>query len=198
MGPKITVDSATLVNKGLEVIEAHWLFGLGADEIEVVVHPQSIVHSLVEYVDGTQLAQLSLPDMKGPIGFALTYPEGRVGNVMARLDLRRVGSLEFLELDNLRFPAVTLARGALRAGGAAPAVLNFANEIAVEAFLNGQLPFGKIVPLLEEALGKYAGLKYESLADLEALAGELNEELKVSVQRGSLRTGALSGREQRG
>jgi 1-deoxy-D-xylulose-5-phosphate reductoisomerase len=143
MGPKITVDSASLMNKGLEVIEARWLFDLPPERIDVVVHPQSIVHSLVELVDGSLLAQLGLPDMRVPIALALSWPE-RLPLEGARLDLAAAGRLEFETPDTKRFPCLELARAALGGGEAAPAVLNAANEVAVEAFLAGRLAFGDI------------------------------------------------------
>ncbi len=134
MGPKISIDSATLMNKGLEVIEAHWLFGVKPEHIEVVVHPQSIVHSLVEYMDGSVLAQLGIPDMRIPISYALSYPS-RLPLQLQPLNLAECGTLEFLEPDYLSFPALKLAFSALEGGGVLPAVLNSANEIAVDAFL---------------------------------------------------------------
>lgn len=137
MGEKITVDSATLMNKGLEVIEAQWLFGFGADQISVVVHPQSVVHSMVEMVDGSIIAQLGVTDMKHPIQYALTYPDRRQ-NCLEPLDLAALSSLTFEEPDLERFPCLGLAYDAMRAGGTMPAVLNAANEIAVQAFLDGR------------------------------------------------------------
>jgi 1-deoxy-D-xylulose-5-phosphate reductoisomerase len=149
MGPKITVDSATMMNKGLEIIEAHFLFGVSPEKIAVVVHPQSVVHSLVEFVDGSYLAQLGRNDMKFPILYALSYPE-RVANAFGRLDLVEVGRLEFFELDPARYPAVGLARAALAAGGGMPAVVNAANEVAVEAFLAGKISFPGIVAVVSD------------------------------------------------
>jgi 1-deoxy-D-xylulose-5-phosphate reductoisomerase len=145
MGPKITVDSATMMNKALEIIEARWLFGLRPDQIDVVVHPQSIVHSLVEFVDGSIIAQLSPPDMKLPIQYALTYPD-RCHGPAEQLDLTRVLSLEFLPPDTDRFPALLLGAEVAQAGGTAGAVLNAANEAAVSRFLRGEMPFTEIVP----------------------------------------------------
>ncbi|MFQ5465688.1 MAG: 1-deoxy-D-xylulose-5-phosphate reductoisomerase [Thermodesulfobacteriota bacterium] len=142
MGRKITIDSATLVNKGLEVIEARWLFGLPPERISVVIHPQSIVHSMVEYLDGSMVAQLSTPDMKGPIAYALAYPE-RIDSTTPRLDLAGL-SLDFREPDPARFPCLGLAYDALDEGGVMPAVLNAADEVAVEAFLKGALGFTDI------------------------------------------------------
>ncbi len=149
MGPKITVDSATMMNKGLEIIEAHFLFGLPSEKIAVVIHPQSIVHSFVEFVDGSYLAQLGRNDMKFPILYALSYPE-RVRNDFGRLDLTEVGRLEFFDMEPGRYPAVGLARAALADGGGMPAVVNAANEIAVEAFLAGKISFPGIVRVVSE------------------------------------------------
>ncbi len=143
MGRKISVDSATMMNKGLEVIEACRLFGLETERVDVVVHPQSIVHSLVEYVDGSLLAQLSAPDMRTPIAYALAWPQ-RIDAGVARLDVAALGRLDFSAPDNKRFPCLQLAYDACRAGGTAPAVLNAANEAAVHAFLDGALPFTSI------------------------------------------------------
>ena len=151
MGKKISVDSATLMNKGLEVIEARWLFDVPPEKIEVLVHPQSIVHSLVEYQDGAVLAQLGIPDMRLPIACALSWPE-RLPLEMPRLDLTAARSLDFFAPDPIRFPALALAYAALRAGGASPAVLNAANEVAVAAFLAGKLCFSRIVTLVKKTL----------------------------------------------
>ena len=143
MGRKISVDSATMMNKGLEVIEAHWLFGAPAELIEVVIHPQSVIHSMVSYVDGSVLAQLGNPDMRTPIAHALAYPE-RIESGVAQLDLTTMGALQFHQPDFERFPCLALAFEALRAGGTAPALLNAANEIAVEAFLDERIGFRDI------------------------------------------------------
>lgn len=143
MGEKITIDSATLMNKGLEVIEARWLFGFDADEISVIVHPQSVVHSMVEMIDGSVMAQMGVPDMKHAIQYALTYPERKTASC-ERLDLARVGKLEFEDPDLERFPCLSLAFEALKAGGTMPAVLNAANEVSVRAFLDGTISFGEI------------------------------------------------------
>ncbi|HEY8713133.1 MAG TPA: 1-deoxy-D-xylulose-5-phosphate reductoisomerase [Thermoanaerobaculia bacterium] len=156
MGNKISIDSATMMNKGLEVIEAHHLFAMPGDRIDILIHPQSIVHSMVEYVDGSIMAQLSTTDMKFPIQYALLYPE-RVVAPFARLDLAKIRNLEFLPVDTRRFPAVGLAYEALRAGGSMPAVLNAANEIAVERFLAGELPFVSIVDIVSRVLERHAG-----------------------------------------
>jgi len=154
MGAKITIDSATLMNKGLEIIEAHWLFGLDADRIRILIHPQSVVHSMVEYVDGSVLAQMAVTDMGIPILYALTYPN-RLPCPVPALDLARVGQLTFHELDPDRFPCPGLARQALARGGSAPAVLNAANEVAVAAFLDGRIRFGQIPALIAEALERH-------------------------------------------
>jgi len=155
MGNKISIDSATMMNKGLEVIEAHHLFEMPADRIDIVIHPQSIVHSMVEYIDGSIMAQLSTTDMKFPIQYALLYPD-RVTAPFARLDLAKISKLEFLPVDTHRFPAVELAYAACRAGGSMPAVLNAANEIAVARFLAGELPFVGIVEVVSRVLERHA------------------------------------------
>ena len=151
MGPKISVDSATLMNKGLEVIEAHHLFGLDADRIDVLVHPQSLVHSLVEFVDGSTLAQLGLPDMRTALAVGLAWPE-RVASGVGGLDLLQHGRLDFEPPDRDAFPCLGLAYAALRAGGTAPALLNAANEVAVSAFLQGRIAFLGIPALVEDTL----------------------------------------------
>jgi 1-deoxy-D-xylulose-5-phosphate reductoisomerase len=163
MGRKISVDSATMMNKGLEIIEARWLFGASPEQIQVVVHPQSVVHSMVEYVDGSVIAQLGHPDMRTPIAQALAYPE-RIEAGVSSLDLFRLGLLSFEQPDFERFPALELAYAALRSGGAAPATLNAANEVAVAAFLEGRLPFLQITAVIEEALN---GLPANALGTLE-------------------------------
>ena len=155
MGNKISIDSATMMNKGLEVIEAHHLFAMPADRIDILIHPQSIVHSMVEYIDGSIVAQLSTTDMKFPIQYALLYPE-RVTAPFARLDLAKIHTLDFLEVDARRYPAVGLAYAACRAGGSMPAVLNAANEVAVERFLAGELPFTGIVEIVSRVLDRHA------------------------------------------
>ena len=151
MGAKISVDSATLMNKGLELIEAHYLFGLPSSKLDVVIHPQSVVHSMVEFVDGSVLAQLGSPDMRVPIAYALAWPE-RMETPAQRLDLTMIGRLDFEAPDLERFPALRLARESLEAGGAAPIVLNAANEVAVASFLAGYIRFPDIAALVQEAL----------------------------------------------
>jgi 1-deoxy-D-xylulose-5-phosphate reductoisomerase len=168
------------------VIEAAWLFGLPPERISVVVHPQSIVHSLVEFIDGSQVAQLSHPDMRGPIAYALRYPGPRVRGVMQRLNLSEIGSLEFRELDPVRFPAVGLAKSTVVAGGAMSAVFSVANEVAVGAFLGGGLSFLRIVPMIEEALARFSGSTYTDLASLQGLVDEVSrwvkEQCRLSVR----------------
>ena len=155
MGNKISIDSATMMNKGLEVIEAHHLFDMPCDRIDILIHPQSIVHSMVEYVDGSIMAQRSTTDMKFPIQYALLYPQ-RVTAPFARLDLTKIRTLDFLTVDPQRFPAVKLAYDACRAGGSMPAVLNAANEVAVERFLAGELSFTSIVEIVGRVVEKHA------------------------------------------
>jgi 1-deoxy-D-xylulose-5-phosphate reductoisomerase len=154
MGRKITIDSATLMNKGLEVIEAHWLFGVSADQIDVVIHPQSIVHSMVELVDGSVIAQLGVTDMRLPIQYAFSYPE-RWDAAIPSLDLTRAASLEFFPPPDDRFPSLGLAYRALRAGGTLPVVLNAANEVAVDIFLEGKLGFTAIPRVIEKTMSEH-------------------------------------------
>jgi 1-deoxy-D-xylulose-5-phosphate reductoisomerase len=163
MGRKISVDSATMMNKGLEVIEAHWLFDVAPERIEVLIHPQSIVHSLVEYIDGSVLAQLSNPDMRVPIAHALAHPQ-RIESGVQPLNLAALRNLSFEQPDERRFPCLGLAYAALRAGGTAPALLNAANEVAVEAFLARRLPFTGIARVIEETLSQLAPAAAHELA----------------------------------
>ena len=163
MGRKISVDSATMMNKGLEVIEAHWLFGVPREAIEVVIHPESVIHSLVEYVDGSVLAQLGLPDMRTPIAQALAAPE-RIDAGVTRLDLTALAGLTFERPDHARFPCLALAYDALRESGSAPIVLNAANEIAVAAFLGGQARYPDIPATCAAVL---SGLPARPVADLD-------------------------------
>ena len=165
MGAKITVDSASMFNKGLEIMEARWLFDMPEDRIEVVVHPQSIVHSAVVYQDGAVLAQLGEPDMRVPIGYAMAYPE-RIETGVSAPDLFELGSLTFEKPDEDKFPALRLARECLRAGGAACTVFNGANEEAVAAFLREEIPFGEIAVRVERALEKLAGLPANCIEDI--------------------------------
>ncbi len=159
MGPKISVDSASMMNKGLEMIEAAWLFDLSPEQIRVVLHPQSIVHSMVEYVDGSVLAQMGQPDMRTPIAQALGWPE-RITSGVAPLDLETLGQLEFREVDAERYPCIRLAGEALKAGGVAPTVLNAANEIAVEAFLGKRIAYTRIPELIDKCLHAHQASEY--------------------------------------
>ncbi len=180
MGRKISVDSATLMNKGLEVIEAHWLFGLPPRRIEVVVHPQSIVHSLVEYDDGSTLAQLGNPDMRTPIAHALAHPE-RIDAGVAPLDLVARGKLDFEAPDPVRFPCLALGYAALEAGGAAPLVLNAANEVAVACFLDRRLGFADIAGVVEAELARFAGRDAVGLDAVLALDHEVRAHATAAV-----------------
>jgi 1-deoxy-D-xylulose-5-phosphate reductoisomerase len=171
MGAKISVDSATMMNKGLEFIEAHHLFPVGLERIGIVIHPQSVVHSLVEYRDGSTLAQLGPSDMRVPIASCLAYPE-RMATPMAPLDLAALGTLTFEAPDEARFPATRLAREAAQAGGAAPAVLNAANEAAVAAFLAGKIAFTRIAVTVERTLSRTLPAAPASLEDVLAVDRE--------------------------
>jgi 1-deoxy-D-xylulose-5-phosphate reductoisomerase len=167
MGSKITIDSATLMNKGLEVIEAHWLFGVERDRIRVVVHPGSVVHSLVEFVDGSFKAQLGVTDMRHPIQYALTYPQ-RVASTLPPFDLVAAGPLQFEEPEPNNFPCLPLAYEALERGGAAPAVVNAANEIAVAAFLEGRARFLDIPATIRGVLDRHGAAEARTLDDILA------------------------------
>jgi 1-deoxy-D-xylulose-5-phosphate reductoisomerase len=180
MGPKITVDSSTLMNKGLEVIEAHELFGVPYDDIDVVVHPQSIIHSMVEFVDGAVVAQLSMPDMRLPIGYALAHPR-RLPTPFGTIDWSSLSTLEFEQPDRALFPCLDLAYRAGRAGDLAPAWLNAANEVAVAAFLDGRIPWVAIAEVAEGTLDRYdapAGdgtRQVDDVLDADATARRLAE-----------------------
>ena len=165
MGPKITIDSATLFNKGLEMIEAHWLFGVEMERVEVVIHPQSIVHSMVEFADGSMLAQLSHSDMCFPIQYAVTWPD-RVPNTLPPLDFGKLSKLEFFTPRYDDFPALNLARRAGETGGTLPAVMNAANEIAVAAFLDRRVRFPDIWQIVEEVMNRHKSVAH---ADLDAI-----------------------------
>jgi len=172
MGRKISVDSATMMNKGLEVIEAHWLFGLEADRIDVLIHPQSVIHSMVSYADGSVLAQLGRPDMRTPIAHALAYPH-RIDSGVAPLDLVAIAQLTFEHPDYQRFPCLKLAFDALRQGGTASAVLNAANEVAVEAFLERRIGFMRIASVVADVLAKIpnsAATRLEDISEIDAQA----------------------------
>jgi 1-deoxy-D-xylulose-5-phosphate reductoisomerase len=174
MGPKITVDSATLMNKGLEVIEAHWLFNALPSQIDVVVHPQSVIHSMVEYIDGSVLAQLGNPDMRTPIAYGLGYPD-RLASGVSSLDLLTTARLDFCAPDMERFPCLRIAYEALNMGGTAPAILNAANEIAVEAFLAEQIGFMDIPHIIESVLSVAAIEPVESIAQLVAVDAQARQ-----------------------
>jgi 1-deoxy-D-xylulose-5-phosphate reductoisomerase len=181
MGAKISVDSATMMNKGLELIEARHLFGLASDRIDIVIHPQSVVHSLVEFVDGSVLAQLGAPDMRIPIAYALAWPE-RLETHAQRLDLAAIARLEFEAPDPKRFPALRLARHALEEGGAAPIVLNAANEVAVASFLAGGIRFAEIVELVERAVDELDFAPPSSIPDVLAIDRRTREHLDAEVK----------------
>jgi len=185
MGRKVTIDSATLMNKGLEVIEARWLFGLNYDQIQVVVHPQSIVHSLVEFVDGSTLAQLGVPDMRVPIQYALTYPE-RWPNQLPRLNWAESRQLTFEPPDLRRFRCLVLAQAAGRAGGVLPAVLNAANETAVEAFLAGVISFGAIPEIVERVMDAHRGGAGRELEEILAAGRWAQELARKLIQEGGI------------
>jgi 1-deoxy-D-xylulose-5-phosphate reductoisomerase len=174
MGQKITIDSATLMNKGLEVIEAHWLFGVPADRVDVVIHPQSVVHSMVELVDGSIIAQLGLTDMRLPIQYAFSYPE-RWPSPLPSLDLTLCGPLDFHLPDHASFPCLGLAYRALEAEGSLPTVLNAANEVAVDAFLKGRLAFTSIPKVIEQTMDAHEPGQVRSLADVRAVDGWARE-----------------------
>lgn len=171
MGKKVTIDSATLMNKGLELIEARWLFGLEPGQLDILIHPQSIVHSLVEMRDGSVLAQLSPTDMKIPIQYALTYPD-REEALLPSLDLSQVRALEFFEIDDTKFPLVKLARTALEEGGSLSVVLNTANEVAVEAFIKGKIQFSDIAEIVTEAVENHTKTNIEGLEEIFAIDRE--------------------------
>ena len=181
MGAKISVDSATLMNKGLELIEAHYLFGLPSAQLDVVIHPQSVIHSLVEFIDGSVLAQLGSPDMRIPIACALAWPE-RMATPAQRLDLASIARLDFEAPDLKRFPALRLAREALETGGAAPVVLNAANEVAVASFLAGAIRFPEIVTLVQEALNSTGYDAPRSIGDVLEIDRVTREKAKSMMQ----------------
>lgn len=174
MGAKISVDSATMMNKGLEVIEAYHLFDIPEDRIDVLVHPQSVIHSMVSYVDGSVLAQLGTPDMRTPIAYALAWP-ARMESPQDRLDLAAMRQLTFEAPDPVRFPALRLAREALKNGGSAPTVLNAANEIAVEGFLSERIGFLEIAAIVEESLGVFSHCELSSIEDVRSCDGAARE-----------------------
>ncbi len=181
MGNKITIDSATLMNKGLEVIEAHHLFGFPPDKIEVVIHPQSIIHSMVEFIDGSVKAQLGVPDMKIPIQYALTYPD-RSNSNFERVDFRKTGTMEFRGPDLEQFPCLRLAIEALQKGGTMPTVLNAANEIAVQAFLNNEISFMQIPACIEQVMNNHTTISNLSLNIIETTDREARKETRSLIE----------------
>jgi 1-deoxy-D-xylulose-5-phosphate reductoisomerase len=182
MGAKISVDSATMMNKGLELVEAHHLFALPEERIDILVHPQSVVHSLVAYVDGSVLAQLGSPDMRTPIAYALAWPR-RMAAPVARLDLAQIAKLTFEAPDSERFPALSLCRRVLQIGGAAPTILNAANEIAVRSFLAEEIGFLDIVPMVEETLARLPAAAPRSLEDVRSLDAEARRAAEATLAR---------------
>jgi len=190
MGRKISVDSATMMNKGLEVIEAHWLFGLPADRIDVLIHPQSVIHSMVSYADGSVLAQLGNPDMRTPIAHALAYPQ-RIASGVAPLDLTAIAQLTFEAPDLSRFPCLKLAFDALRQGGTASAILNAANEIAVDAFLAGRIGFMRIADVVAQVLDEVPHAAASSLEAVLDVDGRARAAAHRAVERQAL--GVLAG-----
>jgi len=182
MGNRITIDSATMMNKGFEVIEAHWLFGMKGEQIDVVVHPQSTIHSMVEFVDGSVLAQLGPTDMRMPIQYALTYP-GRVASKEVALDWTALKRLDFEKASTRRFPCLRLAREAMRKGGAFPCALNAADEVAVSAFLDRRLPFLGIAEVIERVLARAARVKFEKMDDVLTADAEARRMAQEEVGR---------------
>ena len=182
MGNRITIDSATMMNKGFEVIEARWLFGVRPDQIDVVIHPQSTIHSMVEFVDGSILAQLGPTDMRMPIQYALTYPE-RVASNQVALDWRKLRRLDFAKVSTRRFPCLRLAREAMKKGGALPCALNAADEVAVAAFLERRLPFLGIAEVIERVLARTPRVRFEKMDDVLAADAEARRTAKEEVNR---------------
>ena len=182
MGNRITVDSATMMNKGFEVIEARWLFGMRPDQIDVVIHPQSTIHSMVEFVDGSVLAQLGPTDMRVPIQYALTYPE-RVASKQVALDWSKLRRLDFARVSTRRFPCLRLAREAMKKGGALPCALNAADEIAVAAFLERRLPFLGIPEVIERVLGRTPRVRFEKMEDVLTADAEARRMAREEVSR---------------
>jgi len=186
MGRKISIDSATMMNKGLELIEACWMFGLPPQRVEIVIHPQSIVHSLVEYTDGSMLAQLGSPDMRVPIAHALAWPGQRLASGAPRLDLAGIARLEFQPPDAVRFPCLRLARDAMSEGGTATTILNAANEVAVSGFLAGHIAFTGIAPVIEDTLNRLGSSRAESLEAILAADGTARSHAGQLLQEGRL------------
>jgi 1-deoxy-D-xylulose-5-phosphate reductoisomerase len=191
MGNRITIDSATMMNKGFEVIEARWLFGVRPDQIDVVIHPQSTIHSMVEFVDGSILAQLGPTDMRMPIQYALTYPE-RVASNQVALDWRKLQRLDFAKVSTRRFPCLRLAREAMKKGGALPCALNAADEVAVAAFLERRLPFQGIAEVIERVLARTPRVRFEKMEDVLAADAEARRTAKEEVERVTVKAVAVS------
>jgi 1-deoxy-D-xylulose-5-phosphate reductoisomerase len=191
MGSRITIDSATMMNKGFEVIEARWLFGMRPDQIDVVIHPQSTIHSMVEFVDGSVLAQLGPTDMRMPIQYALTYPE-RVASNQVALNWSKLRRLEFSRVSTRRFPCLRLAREAMKKGGAMPCALNAADEVAVAAFLERRLPFLGIPEVIERVLGRMPRLRFEKMDDVLTADLEARRMAKEEVERVAVAAAAAS------
>ncbi|MBI5663727.1 MAG: 1-deoxy-D-xylulose-5-phosphate reductoisomerase [Nitrospirae bacterium] len=181
MGKKISIDSATLMNKGLEVMEAYWLFNVPVEKIGVILHPQSIIHSMVRFIDGSVISQMSVPDMKGPISYALSYPE-RFGNVLPALNLAEIGELTFEEPDMERYPSLALTYKALRAGGTMPCVLNAANEIAVEAFLDGKILFTDISRIVSDTMSEHTVARGETIEEVISVSEWAKQRAKEIVE----------------
>jgi 1-deoxy-D-xylulose-5-phosphate reductoisomerase len=191
MGSRITIDSATMMNKGFEVIEARWLFGVRPDQIDVVIHPQSTIHSMVEFVDGSILAQLGPTDMRMPIQYALTYPE-RVASNQVALDWRKLRRLDFAKVSTRRFPCLRLAREAMKKGGALPCALNAADEVAAAAFLERRLPFLGIAEVIERVLARTPRVRFEKMDNVLAADAEARRTAKEEVERLSVKAVAVS------
>ncbi len=184
MGPKVTIDSASMMNKGLELIEAHWLFGAHPDNIEIVVHPQSIIHSMVQFTDGSVSAQMSIPDMRLPIQYALSYPY-RIELNTNRIDFAKLARLDFFAPDPESFPAIGIAYESIKKGGNTPCAMNAANEIAVASFLNGEISFTSITEIINEVLSKFSFIKAPTLDDIyetDKQARELALEFKTKIR----------------
>jgi 1-deoxy-D-xylulose-5-phosphate reductoisomerase len=194
MGNRITIDSATMMNKGFEIIEARWLFGVRPDQIDVVVHPQSTIHSMVEFVDGSVLAQLGPTDMRMPIQYALTYPERVASNNQVALDWTRLKRLDFEKASTRRFPCLRLAREAMKKGGALPCALNAADEVAVAAFLEKRLPFLGIAEVIERVLGRTPRVKFEGMEDVLTADAEARRMAREEVERLAVTAAAASTR----
>ncbi len=191
MGHRITIDSATMMNKGFEVIEARWLFGVRPDQIDVVIHPQSTIHSMVEYVDGSILAQLGPTDMRMPIQYALTYPE-RIASNQVALDWSKLRRLDFAKVSTCRFPCLRLARDAMKKGGALPCALNAADEVAVAAFLERRLPFLGIAEVIERVLARTPRTRFEKMEDVLDADAEARRTAKEEVERLAAKAVAVS------